>query len=101
MISSFYFVVGGWVIYYILKSFTLNQITDFGQYFTSFVSGTYTPILFTGLFLFVCMFFVYRGVNQGIETANKIMMPALGILLAVLVAEEILIRCLKMKLSIS
>ncbi|MCQ2957579.1 MAG: sodium-dependent transporter [Candidatus Gastranaerophilales bacterium] len=86
MISSFYFVVGGWVIYYILKSFTLNQITDFGQYFTNFVSGTYTPILFTLFFLFICIFFIYRGVNQGIETANKIMMPALGVLLIVLVA---------------
>ena len=38
------------------------------------------------LFLFICMFFIYRGVNQGIETANKIMMPALGVLLIVLVA---------------
>ena len=85
MISSFYFVVGGWIIFYIMKSFALSGITDFGAYFTNFVASPIYSIAFTLAFLLMCMFFVYRGVNKGIEVANKIMMPLFGVLLVVLV----------------
>lgn len=85
MISAFYFVVGGWIIYYIIKSFSMAGITDFGGYFTNFVSSPVQSIIYTFIFLGCCMFFVYRGVNKGIEVANKIMMPLLGILLLILV----------------
>ena len=85
MISSFYFVVGGWIIFYILKSFSLGGISDFSKYFTGLIVSPVHAILFTIIFLFMCMFFVYRGVNKGIEIANKIMMPMFGVLLIALV----------------
>ncbi|MCR4881684.1 MAG: sodium-dependent transporter [bacterium] len=85
MISSFYFVVGGWIIFYILKSFSFSGITDFGGYFNNFVASPIYSVVFTIAFLFACIFFVYRGVNKGIEVANKIMMPLFGVLLIVLV----------------
>lgn len=85
MISSFYFVVGGWIIFYIIKSFSMTAINDFGAYFTEFTASPVYSIVLTIAFLFMCIFFVYRGVNKGIETANKIMMPIFGILLVALV----------------
>jgi len=85
LISSFYFVVGGWIIYYIVKSFSLDKVADFGQYFSNLTVAPFLSVILTLMFLFMCIFFVYRGVNKGIELANKIMMPLFGILLIILV----------------
>jgi len=84
LISSFYFVVGGWVLFYIAKSFALNQVQDFGQYFTDLTIAPVLSVLLTFAFLGSCIYFVQRGVNKGIEIANKIMMPLLAIILFVL-----------------
>ena len=84
LVSSFYFVVGGWIIYYIFNSFSLVNISDFGQYFDNLVVSPLFAVLFSVIFLLICCFFVYRGVNRGIELANKIMMPIFGILLIAL-----------------
>ena len=84
LISSFYFVVGGWIIFYLLKSFSLSGVGDFGSYFGSMVSKPVLPVILTFVFLFSCVFFIYRGVNKGIELANKIMMPIFAVILIVL-----------------
>lgn len=84
LISSFYFVVGGWIIYYILKSFSLNNIADFGTYFTELTASPFLSVILTIIFLSACTFFVFRGVNKGIEVANKFMIPLLAILLIIL-----------------
>ena len=60
MISSFYFVVGGWIIFYILKSFSLSEISNFGDYFTGLTVSPFHAIFLTIAFLFMCLFFVYR-----------------------------------------
>ena len=36
LIASFYVVVGGWIINYIIKSLLSYKITDYDEYFTSF-----------------------------------------------------------------
>ncbi|MCQ2957359.1 MAG: sodium-dependent transporter [Candidatus Gastranaerophilales bacterium] len=83
-ICSFYFVVGGWIFYYLFKSFSLNTISNFGTEFSGLIASPIWSISLTMLFLGVCMFFVFRGVNKGIEIANKIMMPAFAAILIVL-----------------
>ena len=46
LISSFYFIVGGWIINYILKSGVADKIVDYGKYFSSFIQEpVYTCIL--------------------------------------------------------
>lgn len=84
LVSSFYFVVGGWIIYYIFNSFSLVNISDFGGYFNNLVVSPLFAVALSLAFLLICSIFVYRGVNKGIELANKIMMPILGILLVIL-----------------
>ncbi len=84
IISSFYFVVGGWIIHYIYISFVNHKFEDYSDYFFSFVSLPVLPYILTLIFLAACVFFVYRGVNKGIELGNKIMMPIFLLILIVL-----------------
>ncbi|MBQ8458635.1 sodium-dependent transporter [bacterium] len=85
LIAAFYFIVGGWIINYICKSFTCNQITDYGKYFTEYIQNPIYPCILTILFLFICIFFTARGVKKGIEAANKVLMPLLAVILIFLV----------------
>jgi len=85
IIASFYFVVGGWIINYIFKSVINFQIYDYSKYFGSFTQNSVSTCFLTILFLFICIFFVARGVNKGIELANKVMMPIFAIILIGLV----------------
>ena len=84
IISSFYFVVGGWIIHYIYISLVNHKFENYSDYFLSFVSLPVLPYILTLVFLFACVFFVYRGVNKGIELGNKIMMPIFLLILIVL-----------------
>jgi len=85
LISSFYFIVGGWIINYIYLGFLKTDIDNFGEYFASFTQDTNTTIFFTFLFLFLCMFFTARGIKKGIEFANNVLMPIFAILLVGLI----------------
>ena len=85
IISSFYFVVGGWIFHYIFQGFLNSNITDYAQHFEQFTSTVFPPIILSILFLLSCMFFIYKGVNKGIELGNKIMMPIFAVILIALV----------------
>lgn len=85
IISSFYFVVGGWILKYMFLGFSKNQISDYAVYFEKFASTPVTPAILSIVFLLCSMFFIYKGVNKGIELGNKIMMPLFAIILIVLV----------------
>lgn len=85
LIASFYFIVGGWIINYIFKSFSNSQINNYGDYFSNFIQAPVYPCLLTLFFIFICIFFTARGLKNGIEKANKIFMPLLGVILIFLV----------------
>ena len=85
LISSFYFIVGGWIIDYIYLSCTNKQITDYGSYFTFFTQDSIPACIFTLIFLFICTFFAARGVKRGIEFANNVLMPLFAIILVGLI----------------
>ena len=81
LISSFYFIVGGWIIDYIYLSLTDAKIADFGSYFVFFTQYSVPACIFTLTFLFICVFFTARGIKRGIEFANNILMPLFAIIL--------------------
>ena len=85
LIASFYFVVGGWIINYIFKSIVSYNIQDYGNYFSSFIQQPVYTCILTISFLFICIFLTARGVKNGIEAANKALMPLLAIILIFLV----------------
>ena len=84
LISSFYFIVGGWIINYICLGLKNVQITDFEGYFSYFVQSPLEPCFFTILFLFICVFYAARGIKKGIEFANNILMPVFAVILIIL-----------------
>jgi len=84
LILSYYSVVGGWVLKYIVASVT-GTGADKSAYFTTFISGTFEPILYHLLFMGITAVIVIKGISGGIEKASKIVMPGLFALLLVIV----------------
>ncbi len=81
IIMPYYCAIGGWVIKYLLGYMTgAGQMMAESGYFTNYISGTVQPIIMMAIFLFVVAFIVIRGVNKGIESSSKIIMPVLLLL---------------------
>ncbi len=86
IILPYYCVIGGWVIKYLLVYLTGNGVNAAKDgYFTGFISGQAEPIIMMLIFLFAVVFVVFRGVNKGIESLSKILMPIL-LLFVVIIA---------------
>lgn len=86
LIMPYYCVIGGWVLKYFLAYLTgegSSAATD--GYFSEYISAEYQPIILMAVFLAVATFIVYRGVEKGIESFSKILMPVL-LLLVVAIA---------------
>lgn len=86
IIMPYYCVIGGWVIKYLIAYLTgdgMQAATD--GYFTDYITGQIQPIVLMILFLLVVSFIIYRGVNRGIESSSKVLMPLL-LLLVVAIA---------------
>lgn len=81
IILPYYCVIGGWVVKYFL-AFLTGSGTASAQdgYFSDFISADVEPILLLMVFLFAVAFIVFRGVNKGIESSSKIIMPLLLLL---------------------
>ncbi len=95
-IVLYYMVVISWCLNFFVLSFNLGWGSDPNSFFfkdflsvsdsPAAIGQIRTPIFFALLFIwFVNWFIVYRGVQRGIELANKIFMPLLFVLTAVLV----------------
>lgn len=79
VIISFYCVVGGWTINYLVKS-VLMQFTEgvnFQQMFEHSSTSTTIPLIYTLIYVFLTALIVIMGVKNGIEKYSKIMMPLL------------------------
>ncbi len=86
MIMPYYCAIGGWVLKYFIGFLTGEGISMAEDgYFTGFITGTAQPIIFTVIFLCICTFIILRGVNKGIESMSRILMPIL-LLLVVIIA---------------
>ena len=77
LIMGYYFVIAGWTLNYTIASATDAIGSDFGGFFHNFTTGTWMPLIFAYLFIFVNHFIITGGVQGGIEKASKIMMPLL------------------------
>ena len=88
LILSYYSVVAGWTLQYIVSAgvghFADKTPADFISLFDTFVSNPWLPVVWTVLFLLITHFIIVKGVEKGIERSSKIMMPALFILLLIL-----------------
>ncbi|MEE0859162.1 MAG: sodium-dependent transporter [Acutalibacteraceae bacterium] len=86
IIMPYYCVIGGWVLKYFLLYLTGNGAAAAEDgYFSTFICGNVEPIIMMAIFLIATAFVIFRGVNKGIESFSKILMPVL-ILLVVVIA---------------
>ncbi|MEJ2380886.1 MAG: sodium-dependent transporter, partial [Gammaproteobacteria bacterium] len=95
-IVLYYTVIIAWCVNFFVLSFDLGWGPDPNQFFfkqflqvsasPAQLGEIRTPILFGLVVVWIsCWFMVYRGVQRGIELANKIMMPLLLVLTIALV----------------
>lgn len=81
LILPYYCIVGGWVVKYAVVFISGHGKDAAGsKFFVNFISDPMWTIIFDLIFLFATCFVVYRGVNKGIESLSKILMPILLIL---------------------
>lgn len=83
-IMGFYFVVCGWIIDYFFKALVNYKIVDCAQYFTNLTSDIFYAPFLGIIFTISCAFFIYKGLNKGVEAVNKFMVPALGVIMLLL-----------------
>lgn len=88
LLLSFYGVVGGWAIAYLVKAlqgeFSPEGAARAADTFTALITSPWEATLYHALFMAGCIGVVIGGVSQGIERGAKVMMPALAVLLFVL-----------------
>ena len=81
IIMPYYCVIGGWVVKYFLAYLTGGGAAAAEDgYFTGFITGEWQPIVLLVVFLVMVAFIVFRGINKGIESSSKVLMPLLLLL---------------------
>lgn len=82
LILPYYCAIGGWVLKYIVTFITGQggQATASG-YFSAFISSPVEPVVYALVFVLATAFIVLRGVNKGIESCSKVLMPLLLVLI--------------------
>ena len=85
LILSFYSVIAGWTLSYIIKSisgsFVLITAAGSAAKFETFISDPEKLILWHTLFMILTCYIVSKGIKSGIEKAIKFLIPGLFILL--------------------
>jgi len=88
LIYSFYSVVAGWTVNYVVLSasgrFMGETPAAISQIFAEFTSHPWIPVLYMGIFVALTAIIVTKGVQKGIEKSCKVLMPVLFILMFVL-----------------
>lgn len=81
IILPYYCVIGGWVVKYFIAYLTgEGSVAAEDGYFTSHITSQWSPIILMVVFLAVVAIIIYRGVNKGIESSSKVIMPILLLL---------------------
>ncbi len=93
LILSFYSVIGGWIIAYMVKAvtgaFNTADVQVLGGMFSEFISSAGMPIFYHAIFMLMTLGIVIGGIQNGIEKYSKIMMPALFAILVLVVLRSV------------
>lgn len=82
LILPYYSAIGGWLLKY-FGVFVSGKGSEAAadNYFTGFITGNWQPIVFHIIFFALTALVVIRGVNKGIESLSKLLMPILLIMI--------------------
>lgn len=92
LIPAYYSVIGGWVLAYIFRFITYITTgipDDLNSEFGRFITNPWEPLVWQTMFLAITLYIIYQGVEKGIESYCKIMMPLLFCLLLILVVRSL------------
>ncbi|PQP84267.1 sodium-dependent transporter [Paenibacillus sp. PCH8] len=90
IILSFYVIIAGWTLQYSITSFSgsLYNNADFAGQFDTFIGG-YMPIVWQLAAVLITGWIVAKGVSNGIEKFNKVLIPAMLVLLVILMIRAV------------
>ena len=93
IILSFYSVVGGWILSYLIRSFT-GSLTgktqeEYGALFDSIIANPLEVMTAQFVFIVLTILVVQGGIQKGIERASRYMMPSLFILFIILMIRSL------------
>ena len=82
LILPYYCSIGGWVLKYLAVYLTgQGGAAAVDGYFGGFITAQWSPIFWFLLFMGLTTFFVYRGVDKGIEKLSRVVMPILLVMI--------------------
>jgi neurotransmitter:Na+ symporter, NSS family len=88
MILAFYSAVAGWTLEYIYKSITDSFAgktpNELEVMFSEFTKGSWRPVFWQLVFMFLTAWIIIAGVKGGIERYTKILMPLLFVIIIIL-----------------
>lgn len=84
-VLSYYSVVGGWVVRYLLGSLTGGYFGDPAGYFGTVSAGP-EAVAFHAAFMLLTVGIVAFGIERGIELATKFMVPSIFVLMIAIAA---------------
>ena len=82
LILPYYSVIGGWVMKWMF-GFMTGGMEDMATdgFFGAYIGEVWEPLLWFALFIGITAVIVLFGVNKGVETVSKLMMPLLIVLI--------------------
>ncbi|HCO58581.1 MAG TPA: sodium-dependent transporter, partial [Porticoccaceae bacterium] len=85
-ILGFYSVIAGWSLKYFIgaASGALWQTQDYQHYFDAFISQPLAPLAWQLVMMVATVWVVAGGIQRGIEAANRVLMPTLGLIVITL-----------------
>ncbi|WP_319482260.1 sodium-dependent transporter [uncultured Draconibacterium sp.] len=93
LILSFYGVVAGWSIEYVILSlkngFSTKSPDEIGMLFTTLIESPFKPVIFQLIFMVMSAAIVIVGIQKGIEKYTKILMPMLVVILVFLCVKSV------------
>ncbi|MGO1922436.1 MAG: sodium-dependent transporter [Jeotgalicoccus sp.] len=93
LLLSFYSVIGGWILIYLLIALldllNLYTVNDYTTLLGDVITNPVYVIAAQGLFIFITAFVVAQGIQKGLERASKIMMPTLFILFLFIIVRSL------------
>ena len=85
LITTYYSVLGGWTLKFAISPFQpITEATN-ANAFGAFISSPFEPIFYTLIFMIISAFIIVAGIKGGIESASKVLMPILFLILVSIV----------------
>lgn len=85
IVLSFYSVVGGWILSYLVRALALNlNVVDHSVLFESITANPVEILFAQAVFMLLTIWIVQGGIKAGIERASRWMMPLLFIFFIIL-----------------